>query len=251
MKLTPATAILTIGLLAVSLLPVAAAEPDADQILRQMSAKLGGARSFTFKATRQVDPALLAGRNEPANANIMAAVQRPNKVAAHSTSKEGVRRVYADGRNMSLVDAQKNLYATVPMPKTIDGLVAEVDRKYGFTLPLAEFVLSDIYQDIHRKAQNVTYLGQSNGGGGACHRLGLSGTLVDTELWVGVSDQLPRKLIATVKELPGKPQVKVDFSDWNLAAKLSDKEFVFVPPQGARKIPMITIAETAVAQKKQ
>jgi len=249
MKLTHSISILTIGLLAAALLPVAAAEPDADQILQQMSAKLAAAQSFSFKATREIDPALLAGRNAPENARIVVTVQRPNKIAADSTSKEGARRFCADGRNLSLVDVTKNLYSTVPMHTSIDGVVAELDRKYGFTPPLAEIALSNVYQDIHEKAQGVSYLGQGSAGGVACHRLALSGKAANTELWVGVSDQLPRRLIATVKGLPGKPQLKADFSDWNLAAKITDKDFAFVPPKGAQKISMITTTETEAAQK--
>src|SRR6266496_4891026 len=248
-KLNHSTSILTIGLLAAALLPVAAAQPDADQILQQMSAKLAAAQTFSFKATREIDPALLAGRNAPENARRVLFRSRPNKIAADSTSKDGVRHFYADGRSLSLVDVTKNLYSTVPMHTSIDGVVAELDRKYGFTPPLAEIALSNVYQDIHEKAQGVSYLGQATAGGVACHRLALAGKMADAELWVGVNDQLPRRLIATVKDRPGKPQLKVEFSDWNLAAKVTDKDFAFVPPQGAQKISMITTAETKAAQK--
>jgi hypothetical protein len=249
MKLTHSKSLLALGMLAASMLPVVAADPNADQILQKMSAKLAAAQNFTFKATREIDAALLAGRNAPENARIVVTVQRPNKIAARSTSKDGVRHFFADGRNLSLVDVTKNLYSSVPMHTSIDGLVAEVDRKYGFTPPLAEMALSDVYQDIHEKAQGISYLGQATAGGVACHRLALSGEVADTELWVGLSDQLPRRLIATVKDRPGKPQLKVEFSDWNLAAKVTDKDFAFVPTQGAQKIPMITAAETEAAQK--
>ena len=257
MKPTPAKSLLILGLLAASLLPVAAAEPDADQILHQMSAKLAAAHTFSFKATRAIDPALLGGGNVPENAHLVVTVQRPDKFAADSTSKDGVRHFYADGRNLSLVDVTKNLYATVPMHTSIDGLVAEIDRTYGFTPPLAEIALSDVYQDIRRKAQSVSYLGQGTYQGGflglggvACHRLALSGKLVDAELWVGVTDQLPRKLIVIAKKRSDKAQLTVEFSDWNLAAKVTDADFVFVPPKGALKISMITTAEAASAQKK-
>src|SRR6266566_5029961 len=174
MKLTHSISIFTIGLLANALLPVAAAQPDADQILQQMSAKLAAAQNFSFKATREIDPALLAGRNVPENTRIVVTVQRPNKIAADSTSK------------------------------------------YGVTPPLAEIALSNVYQDIHEKAQGVSYLGQATADGVTCHRLALAGKVADTELWVGVSDQLPRRLIATVKDRSGKPQLKVEFSDWHL-----------------------------------
>jgi hypothetical protein len=193
MKPTPAKSLLTFGLLAALLGPLAAAEPDADQLLRQMSAKLAAAQSFSFNVTREIDPALLSGRKEPEKAHLDVTVQRPNKIAADSTTKDGVRHFCADGRNLSLVDGTKNLYATVPMHTSIDGLVAEVDRDYGFTPPLAELALSDVYQDIRQKARAVSYMGQANYRGGvACHRLALSGKLVDAELWVGMSDQLPR-----------------------------------------------------------
>src|SRR5207248_8042920 len=148
MKLTHSKSLLAFGLLAASLLPAAAA-PDADQILQQMSAKLAAAQNFSFKATREIDPALLAGRNAPENARIVVTVQRPTKIAADSTSKDGVRHFFADGRNLSLVDVTKNLYSTVPMRTSIDGVVAELDKKYGFTPPLAEIALSNVYQDIH------------------------------------------------------------------------------------------------------
>jgi hypothetical protein len=249
MKLTHSTSMLTIGLFATALLPVAAAESDADQLLQQMSTKLAAAHSFSFKATREIDPGLLAGRNAPENARIVVTVRRPNKIAADSISTDSVRHFYADGRNLSLVDVTKNLYSTVPMHTSIDGVVAELDRKYGFTPPLAEMALSDVYQDIHEKAQGISYLGQATASGVMCHRLALAGKVADTELWVGVNDQLPRRLIATVKDRPGKPQLKVEFSDWNLAAKVTAKDFAFVPPQGAQKISMITTAETEAAQK--
>ena len=110
MKTTPPKSVLILGLLAASLLPVAAAAPDADQILRQMSAKLAAAQSFTFKATRTVDPALLPGKKEPENARVAVTVQRPDKIAAHETSKQDERKFYADGQNLTLFDAEESVF---------------------------------------------------------------------------------------------------------------------------------------------
>ncbi len=89
----------------------------------------------------------------------------------------------------------------------------------------------------------------TDSGGGACHRLALPGKIMDAELWVGVSDQLPKRLITTLKNRPGKPQIKLDFSNWNLAAKTTDNNFAFVPSKGAVKVPMIATAEMEAAQK--
>ena len=237
--------------------PTAAAKPDADQILREASATLAAAQQFSFKAHRQIDAALLVGRAAPEDAEVVVTVQRPNKVYADGKSQEGERKVYADGENFSMVDVKMNLYSTVPMPTSLDGLVEKIDVQYGFTPPLAEFVLSDPYQEFHRQARTVTYLGPGSYNEGSpnaasvdCHRLLLSGHGVDAELWVGVNDHLIRKLAATFIERAGNPQIQIEFADWNLAAQVTDGEFTYVPPAEAIKIPMRTTAEMAAAPAK-
>ncbi|MGB8169967.1 MAG: DUF2092 domain-containing protein [Chthoniobacteraceae bacterium] len=233
-----------------------AACADADLLLGQMSAKLAAAKSFSFAATREIDTALLEGRDLPEKARISVAVQRPNKLAAHATSNFGSRRVVFDGRTLSLLDERPNVYVSVPMRTSLDGLVEVLDAKYGFTPPLAEFALSNPYAEFHQQAQSVTYLGRGKATmcplgifGVECHRLALKGKVADAELWIGVADQLPRKLVATFHR-NGQPQVRIAFSSWNLSAPVSANEFVFSPPQGADKIEMWTTAQMASARAK-
>lgn len=249
----PTQPIIILALFAASLLPVAAAEPNADQLLRQMSAKLAAARSFTFEATREIDPALIEGSDAPEKARVAVSVQRPNKLSAQATSKLGTRRVVFDGRTFSLLDAKPNHYAAVPMRTSIDGLVARLDEQYGFVPPLAEFALSNPYANVRRQAHTITYLGRGKTtagflgmGGVECHRIGLAGKNADAELWLAVSDELPRKLVATFKHLPNQPQVRIAFSAWNLAAPAAD--FTFTPPQGAQKLEMWTTAKMQSAR---
>jgi hypothetical protein len=255
MNPTPSKSLLTLGLLAASLLPVAADEPNPDQLLRQMSAKLAAARNFSFEATREIDPALIEGHDVLEKARIAATVQRPNKLAGRAVGKAGARRFVFDGRTLSVLDEKPNHYATVPMATTIDGLVEVLDEKYGFTPPLAEFALSNPYKDFHQQAHTVTYLGRGKTTGGflglggvECHRLGLKGKVADAELWIAVGDQLPRKLVATFHR-PGQPQVRIAFSTWNLAAPVTASDFTFTPPKGAQKIEMWTTAKMQAARQ--
>jgi hypothetical protein len=232
-----------------------AAAPNADQLLRAMSAKLAAAKSFTFEATREIDPALLDGHDLPEKARVAVAVQRPNKLAAQATGKAGTRRFVADGRTLSLLDGKANHYATVPMRTTIDGLVDQLDQKYGFVPPLADFAVSNPYAELRRQAHTIAYLGRgktSEGflglGGVECHRIGLKGKVADAELWITVGDQLPRKLVATFHRA-GQPQLRIAFSQWNLAAAVSAADFTFTPPSGAQKIEMWTTAKMQAARK--
>lgn len=222
-----------------------AASPNPDQILRQMSDKLSGAQQLSFKAHRTMDAALTMNGAAISNARIEATVQRPNRIAARAVGGGDARRFVFDGRSLTVHDEKNKFYATVPMRKTIDGLVDSLDEDYGFTLPLAEFILSNPYKDLRHQSEVITYRGRGAVRAGLfspsvdCHRLSLSSGLADAELWVGVADHLPHKFVVTFKKHPDWPQLKAEFSSWNLAAKPSDKDFAFVAPKGAMQIEML------------
>ncbi len=216
---------------------------DPDQLLRQMSEKLAQAKKLSFKVDRKLDPALVEGQNIPENAKIEISVSRPGKFLAKADSKDNVRQFIFDGQNLSVYDATMNLYATVPEPGTIDEVVAQIEEKYGFTPPLAEFMLSDPYVTLKPRIKSQDYKGKETVGGVECHHLSLSGDVADSELWIGVADLLPRKLVATFKDRDGSPQLQANFSDWNLAATLDDNFFTFVAPKDAESVVMITEAQ--------
>jgi len=62
---------------------------------------------------------------------------------------------------------------------------------------------------------------------------------IELELWVEKEkpDQaLPKRLIVTYRSLPDQPNFIAEFSDWKLNAQPTDAEFVFTPPEGAKKV---------------
>ena len=221
----------------------AAATNDPDQLLQQMSEHLAQAKKFSFKVDRRLDAALVEGRNLPENAQIEISVSRPGKFLAKSEGEDNVRRLVFDGQNLSVYDETMQLYATVPVPGTIDEVVAKIDEKYGFTPPLAEFILSDPYGALSPRIKSRAYKGKETLDGVECHHLSLGGEMADSELWIGVVDVLPRKLVATFKNREGDPRLQADFSDWNLAATLDDNFFTFAAPQDAERIDMVTEAQ--------
>jgi len=247
---------LVLALLAGSRLSATAAGPNADQILHQMSAKLAGARTFTFEAQRETDPALLEGRDVPEKARVSIAVRRPNQFAARGVSSGGARQFIADGRTLTIFNEKKNHYAQVPMRTTLDGLADKLDQEYGFVPPLLEFTVSNLYRDFHEQARSVRYLGTGKMPAGflglgsvECHRLALKGPQADAELWVATGDLLPRKLVATFHRA-GHPQLRIDFLAWNLNAPVTAAQFQFTPPAGAQKIEMWTTHQMEAAARK-
>jgi outer membrane lipoprotein-sorting protein len=117
----------------------AVATNDPGQLLRQMSEKLAQAQKLSFKVDRKLDAALVEGRNIPENAQIEISVSRPDKFLVKSDSPDTARQFVFDGQNLSIYDETMNLYATVPVPGTIDEVMAKINEKYGFTPPLDPF----------------------------------------------------------------------------------------------------------------
>jgi hypothetical protein len=213
-----------------------------------MSDTLAAAKTFRFSATREIDGALLGLDSGPLKARVAVLVQRPDRFAAVAEGKGGRREFIADGRALTLFEARPNFYSVVPMPATLDLLIARLDEKFGFTPPLAEFALSNPYRELRKDATTVTWLGRATVGGGflglggvLCDRLSLQGPHADAELWIGVRDHLPRKLVATFKTFAEKPRLRVTFHHWDLAAKATPADFTFTPPKGAMKIEMWSV----------
>lgn len=236
-------------ILLIAAAPAFAAD-NADQVLRAMSAKLAASKNFTFDARRHID-ASLHPHEVPENARIAVSVSRPGKISARSVSSVGARRILADGRTLTVLDEKKGYYAQVPLRGTIDELVDALDAVYGFTPPLAEFTVSNPYREFRQHARTMSYAGLDKVGGFLgmggieCHRLALKGPEANAELWVGVADQLPHKLVATFHR---GGQVRIDFAAWNLAAANS-ADFTFTPPNGTQKIEMWSTAKMKAARK--
>lgn len=160
------------------------------------------------------------------------------------------------GSKLTVVNESKNHYAQVPMRTSIDGLVNKLDQDFGFVPPLADFAVSNPYRELHQQVRAVTYAGRANTGGFLgmggveCHKIALQGRRADAELWVGVADQLPHRLVATFRHV-GNARMRVEFSAWNLAASApaNAAAFTYNPPPGAQKIEMWTTARMNSAHK--
>ncbi|MGH8046336.1 MAG: DUF2092 domain-containing protein [Chthoniobacterales bacterium] len=252
------TSLLSLGLLGVALLPATAQKPSADAILREMSTTLAAAQTFSFSGTRQIDAELLGDVEVPVKSSkICVLVQRPDKLAIRSTSNAGTRQFIADGRTLTIYGSKDNLYSVSRIPGSLDALVDELDAKYGFTPPLADYAVSNPYAELRKSAHTAKYLGREKVGGCflgfgsvACEHIALIGDEADAELWIGVRDHLPRKLVATFKLLPTKPQLIVEFRNWNLAAHATAADFTFTPPKGAMEIEMWTVSKMQQAGRK-
>jgi hypothetical protein len=231
-----------------SLPPDADASPNPDALLKSMSTSLANVKTYRLTATRTISDDLAKKSMQPTKANIDIALARPDKLAVKVSGRSPLRSMIFDGRSFTVVDEENNLYSKAPLNGSLNLIPASLEKIYGFQPPLAEFIVSDPYQDIKHRVTRVSYLGKGSvrEGGKAvqCHRIGLHGTATDAELWLGANDSLPRRLKATAKNSGGTDLLMdVDFLDWEMNPALSDSIFKFQPRNGTAEIPMISLTE--------
>lgn len=212
-------------------------EKRARDILREMGDYLKTAPAFIFKTTITYDQVLPTGQKLQFGAVTDVAVRRPNRLRAGRRGDLENRQLWYDGKSITLLDVNENVYATIAAPGVIDAALDLAMKKYGISAPLADVVYADPYTLLMEKVEGATYVGLHSVGGTRCHHLAFTQKNVDWQIWIEDGKQLvPRKVVITYKNDPGSPQFTAVISKWDFNVRLPDRLFIFHPPEGAGRV---------------
>ena len=221
-------------------------QPKADEGLRQMSKHLAGVRQFSFQVYDMVDELLDSGQKIQLSSTRRIAVRRPDRVSAETVGDLLNERVRYDGSTLTVLDIQQNVYSAIQVPDNIDEALDYVAQRYGLTMPLADLLVSDPYEDVIGGVQFGQYIGLHDVQGVKCHHLAFRQEGLDWQIWVEDGARpLPRKLVITYKAAPGQPQYVAFLGEWNLSPQLPDSAFTLEIPEGVERIDLEAIATQA------
>jgi len=227
-------------------------EPQAEKLLRRMSDYLASRQQFTLKAESALEVVLTSGQKLQYDSPATLEVSRPNKLRAHRKGDIVNQEFFYDGKTLTLYNPVENLYATTAAPPTIDETLDFAREKLDIIAPAAELLYKNAAEKMLKESSSGFVVGPSVVGGVKCTHLAFRGAEVDWQIWIEDGDKpLPRKFILTSKKVAGEPQFTVLIRSWDLTPKLTNQEFSFVPPKGAKKIEFLQLtAEAAKAQPK-
>jgi hypothetical protein len=245
-KLLLMTAVVTfavmVGLTTYSEGQSTAIEPKADQLLRKMSSYLAGLEQFSIQTENTLEVVLRSGEKIQYGNPADALIQRPNKLRAERKGDIVNQEFYYDGKTLTLYHKDRNYYATVEAPPTIDEMIDFAREYLDVYAPGSDLIYKNAYSILTEDVISGFYVGMSVVGGIKCHHLAFRGNEVDWQIWIEEGDKpLPRKFIVTSKWMTGAPQFTVTIKSWNLSPKLTEDMFTFVPPKGAQKIDFIRL----------
>jgi len=225
-------------------------EPQAEKLLQRMGDFLASRRQFGLTAETSIEAVLTSGQKLQFNAPATAIVSRPNKMRAHRKGDITNQEFYYDGKTLTLYNPKENLYATAAVPATLEEMLDYAREKLDVIAPAAEFLYKDAAQKMLREASAGFVVGQTVVGGVKCTHLAFRGEEVDWQVWIEDGDKpLPRKFVLTSKQVKGEPQFTAVVRSWDLAPKVTDRDFNFAPPKGAKKIEFLQLSAETVKPK--
>ncbi|MGB8427441.1 MAG: DUF2092 domain-containing protein, partial [Desulfobacterales bacterium] len=218
---------------------VSAAEADAKRILKAMSEYMGAQKSlaFEFDATLEVvtkDDQKLALASSGA-----VTIERPDKIRV--TRKGGFADVemFFDGKTLTLLGKNHNLYTQLDVPGSIDHLIDELKDTYQRPLPAADLLLSDPYAALMADVIDVKDLGSGVIGGVECDFLAFRTDEVDWQIWIAQGKHpYPCRYVITSKNISGGPQYSVQTRNWKTGSAVAVTDFSFKNTTKAEKVEL-------------
>ncbi len=224
----------------------AGVDPQAEKLLRRMSDYLASRQQFSLKAESTLEAVLTSGQKIQFDSPATLEVSRPNKLRAHRKGDIVNQEFFYDGKTLTLYSPRENLYATTAAPPTLDAMLDFAREKLDVIAPGAEILYGNAAERMLKVTTSGFVVGPSVVAGIKCTHLAFLGAEVDWQIWIEDGDKpLPRKFVLTSKQVTGAPEFTVLVRSWDLTPKLTEREFTFVPPKGAKKIEFLQLTAEA------
>jgi hypothetical protein len=142
-----------------------------------------------------------------------------------------------DGKTLTLLGKNANLYAQVEASGTIDQLVDVLRDKYHRPVPAADLLMSDPYKELMPLVNDVKDLGSGVIRGVECDHLAFRTNEVDWQIWIAQGAQpYPCRYVITSKKVTGWPQYTLDVRTWKTGNEVAPDGFKLEIPPGAKRL---------------
>jgi hypothetical protein len=232
--------LLTLGIaacLAMGSATAVADEADAKRLLKAMSDYMAAQEAFSFNYDSMLDVVTTDGQVIGLASSGSLTFKRPDKLK--STRSGGFVDVesFFDGKTLTLLGKNKNIYLQAEIPGTVDHLIDELKDTYNRPLPAADLLLSNSYDVLMKDVVDVKDLGSGVIGGVECNSLAFRTTEVDWQIWIAQGDQpYPCRYVITSKQQTNAPQYSVQVSNWKAGDKVAASDFSFENTTGAEQV---------------
>jgi hypothetical protein len=202
-----------------------------------MSDILDRAGSFSFQTREVWDRPLKSGQMTQYSSERQILISRPNKLVAEHQGDTGSRRTWYDGKTLTVLETDRNVYTAVSVPGTIEKMFDFVFEKYHLTVPLADLLFPKPYDILTMNVRSGKYAGKHRVGKWTCHHLIFRQDEVDWQIWIDAGVlPVPRKVLIVYRNTPGQPEFSATLDRWDFSPKISPGRFEAQLPAGVKRV---------------
>ncbi len=201
-------------------------DPQASEILQNMSYFLGSKDQYTFKAEIMFDQLINSNRKIQYSAEEKVYMKKNGNLTIEYVSDLGGYKLWFEEGKATILELPTNLFSIATLPATIDQALKKLKEKYNFTPALSDLLFINTYRVLTAKVQSGGYFGTSKVYGVRCDHLAFVQQDIDWQIWIESGKrQIPRKLVITYKNLPGSPQFIAILRDWVIDKPITNFAF--------------------------
>ncbi len=227
-----------------------AVDPASIKALETMSAYLRTLNAFELKADIVADEVTDDGRKLQLGSTVTYKVRKPSQFTIDTVSDRKVRKLYYDGKQITLYAPKVGVYAQAPAPPTIRATLDALHDEYDIDVPLEDLFRWGEPGDERDKITKGFYVGPARISGVETDQYAYTTGDVDWQVWIERGDKpVPRKIVITSLFDETDPQFSANL-DWNTAPGLKDADFAFTPPPNTSSIKFANAATTTTAATK-
>jgi len=220
-------------------------EADAKRLLKSMSDYMAAQKVLSFK----YDAALEVVTHDEQKLALVSSgavtLNRPDKIRAMRAAGFADVETFFDGNTLTLLGKNRNIYAQINVPGTIDHLIDELRSKYDRHLPAANLLLSDSYDALMEDVTDIKDLGSGVVGGVECDYLAFRKKEIDWQIWIAQGERpYPCRYSITTKDLAGHPQYTIQIRDWKTGDEVAGTDFSFKNTTDAKRVELENLEGT-------
>jgi hypothetical protein len=225
--------------------PSAHAQKDvaAIQALKAMSEYVAGQKSLsvTFDSDVEVITSDLQKLQFTSSGQVQ--LSRPDKLRATRTGGYTDVEVVFDGKTLTVNGKDKNIFAQLDSPGSVDQLIALLRDRYSVAAPGGDLLLSRSFDEMMADVIDAKDVGRGVIDGVECEHLAFRNTDTDWQIWVELGARpIPHKYVITTKATTGMPQYTLRIKEWR--SDVAADAFAFKSAEGAKKVGLEALADT-------
>ena len=216
-----------------------AATAEGDRLMHRMSDALARASVFRFETTESLEQ-IGAPAGRVLRFTRVVTVHRPDAMFFEVDGSGDTAldvSAYYDGKTVSLRDNAHGTWAQTTVPGTLDGMLDDVARRYSLPVPIADVIYSVPFDAFIGRNTKGGFVGRETIDGVSCAQLSYGDEFVDVQVWLpSTGSPLPRRVHLVYKKVPGAPSARIEFTRWDLDAKIAGGAFTFKPREATTPI---------------